>query len=631
MIGKEILGYRIDEKIGSGGFGTVYKVSKNNVSGTYVRALKHITLPTKKQYISVLNSMGGDYAKADSYFEGALKDIVSEIQILNSLSESGVSNIVKYYENDILVTDAPKTYDIYILMEYLTPYTDYLETNNVTVKDVIILGKHILTALKACHEKNIIHRDIKDDNIFVGEGGIYKLGDFGVAKALKDKDRAESVKGTPNFIAPEVYLGKGNYDNTVDLYSLGIVLYRLLNKQRNPFMPSYPIPYNTDDEDKAFEERMSGKKPELPLCAKNQLGEVVVKAICNPKNRFCNAQAFLTALEDVEKAMSEEQLKEVVCKAISTDSLNKINKTKDKSNISSQETIGCEYLGNKTVNDGNGDRHLFDTFASDSKKSVMEEIAVSISTEETESIVKQTKPIEKKVEDTIYKPIITVPEKQQELNEKGKGMKEVLNRAKTKQIITFIAPVVLLFLYVAFYVILIPAIYGKAISFFSWLFADVSNILKLLKDVNNILVPSYVIILLVILQYILLGAFCASIYFLAKQLHKPNVVQNEQVKYNNKTVEVELINILSTVKSSSLVDAQLINNLNFAINSLKFSKAFGYSKEEQVIQVEKNICALIDETNEMIANGLENYAERLKEKISLLKQNCVLREQIIRK
>lgn len=47
MIGKEILGYRVDEKIGSGGFGTVYKVSKTNAAGTYVRALKHITLPTK--------------------------------------------------------------------------------------------------------------------------------------------------------------------------------------------------------------------------------------------------------------------------------------------------------------------------------------------------------------------------------------------------------------------------------------------------------------------------------------------------------------------------------------------------------------------------------------------------------
>ena len=60
MLGKEILGYHVDETIGSGGYGTVYKVSKTNVSGTYVRALKHIKLPTKQQYFNILNSMGGD-------------------------------------------------------------------------------------------------------------------------------------------------------------------------------------------------------------------------------------------------------------------------------------------------------------------------------------------------------------------------------------------------------------------------------------------------------------------------------------------------------------------------------------------------------------------------------------------
>ena len=68
LIGKNILGYTVSEKLGSGAFGTVYKVIKTNAAGQYVRALKHITIPTEKQYNSVLNSMGGDVSKADSYF-----------------------------------------------------------------------------------------------------------------------------------------------------------------------------------------------------------------------------------------------------------------------------------------------------------------------------------------------------------------------------------------------------------------------------------------------------------------------------------------------------------------------------------------------------------------------------------
>ena len=97
----------------------MYKVIKTNAAGQYVRALKHITIPTEKQYNSVLNSMGGDVSKADSYFSQMLNNIVSEIRILNDLSEKGVQQIVRYYENDIVVTDTPRRYDIYILMEYL--------------------------------------------------------------------------------------------------------------------------------------------------------------------------------------------------------------------------------------------------------------------------------------------------------------------------------------------------------------------------------------------------------------------------------------------------------------------------------------------------------------------------------
>ncbi|ETT09394.1 kinase domain protein, partial [Fusobacterium sp. CM21] len=270
--------------------------------------LKHITIPNQKQYIDVLNSMGGDYSKADNYFAGVLKEIVNEIQIISTLSETGTRNIVRYYENDIVEHDSPKKYDIYILMECLTPFNDYFYNNKLEVKDVIKLGKDILTALVSCHEKNIIHRDIKDDNIFVSSDGIYKLGDFGVSKMLKDRSRAESMKGTPNFIAPEVYLGKEQYDNTVDIYSLGIVLYKLLNKSRNPFLPEFPQTYNSDDEDNAFEKRMKGESPPLPYDARNALGEVVVKAISSRNLRYDTAVEFLTAVVEAETKLNKDEL-----------------------------------------------------------------------------------------------------------------------------------------------------------------------------------------------------------------------------------------------------------------------------------------------------------------------------------
>lgn len=225
LMNQTILGYKVVEKINSGAFGTVYKVEKTDLSGRTTRALKHIAIPSEKQYMAVLNSMGGDYAKADNYFSDKLKDIVSEIKILKELSENEVKHIVRYYESDIVVTESPKRFDVFILMEYLTPLEDYISSHDFTVKDVLSLAFDVLEGLQACHENKVWHRDIKDDNIFVSKNNGYKIGDFGVSKVIKNSSRAESLKGTPNYLAPEVYLGKSGYTQSVDLYSLGIVLY----------------------------------------------------------------------------------------------------------------------------------------------------------------------------------------------------------------------------------------------------------------------------------------------------------------------------------------------------------------------------------------------------------------------
>lgn len=312
LVGKTILGYKVTEKINAGAFGTVYKAVKENASGQYVRALKHITLPTQKQYNSVLNSMGGDINKANDYFASMLDSIVSEIHILDDLSERNSSNIVRYYENDIVVTEKPRRYDIYILMEYLTPLDEYIEEHPFTVKDVIALGTGVLQGLQLCHSNHIIHRDIKDDNIFVSARGQYKIGDFGVSKVLKGSSRAESLKGTPGFLAPEVYLGKGSYTQSVDLYSLGMVLYKLLNCGREPFLPHFPEPYSAEDEDAAFERRMSGLVPDPPTLGGEALGKVMVKALSNSETRFQTAEAFLSALTQAAAQTPPEELEKGV-------------------------------------------------------------------------------------------------------------------------------------------------------------------------------------------------------------------------------------------------------------------------------------------------------------------------------
>lgn len=360
LLGRNILGYNVTELLGVGAFGTVYKIEKSNASGQYIRALKHITIPNDKQYSDVLNSMGGDVSKVDDYFTEMLKGIVSEIQILNELSEKGVPHIVRYFENEIETSESPRRYDIYIMMEYLEPIENFIARNNFTVRDVVKLGIDVLSGLRACHENGVIHRDIKDDNIFVSKKGEYKIGDFGVSKILKNTSKAESLKGTPNFLAPEVYLGKESYTKSIDLYSLGIVLYRLLNYNRNPFLPKFPEQFYANDEDIAFEKRMSGEKPELPSLGGKDIGDVIVKAISSRDERFQSAEEFIEALEKAAQNTPDNILSEKVkyntFHSTNNDVKRKYDTTLDDIVSSKKDTVNNPTSAGNAVN-----QHLFDT------------------------------------------------------------------------------------------------------------------------------------------------------------------------------------------------------------------------------------------------------------------------------
>ena len=259
ILGRTILGYNVIEKIGSGGFGDVYKVERSNIVGKTTRALKVITLPRDDEYLEILNSMGGDKNKTNAYFEKELNRVVNEIRVFSLISEKDNHNIVSYYENDVEQIGEYR-YNIYILMELLTPLNKWLQQNNITVEDGLYIGIGIANGLAIWHKNNIVHRDIKLSNIFVSKDGAFKLGDFGVSKNITNATMAHTIKGTPNYIAPEIYIGKSKYDNTVDIYSLGILMYYLFNKKRFPYYPEYPKEYTREDEDKAFYKRMQYDK-----------------------------------------------------------------------------------------------------------------------------------------------------------------------------------------------------------------------------------------------------------------------------------------------------------------------------------------------------------------------------------
>jgi len=586
MVGEKILGYNVDEKIGSGGFGTVYKVSKTNPSGTYVRALKHITIPSQKQYADVLNSMGGDYSKADDYFASVLQEIVNEIQIISSLSEAGTQNIVRYYENDIVETQSPKRYDIYILMELLTPFTDYMYQNELKVRDVIKMGKDILTALESCHSQNVIHRDIKDDNIFVSSDGSYKLGDFGVSKVMKDKSKAESMKGTPNFIAPEVYLGKEKYDATVDLYSLGIVLYKLLNKSRNPFLPAFPEAYNSDDEDLAFEKRMKGDTPELPYDAKNSLGEAIVKAIKGRSERYNSASEFKKALMEAESILTTEELDVAVNQVMNMGASSVQPKKKEEIN----ETIGTDVTAQiqQIKKNDNEDRDLFETVSDTYNKTPIK----------ADSSVKIAEHASK---ETSKKETETEPRGQRTYTSSFVEQSQV--EAVTKSDMrwgAFVIPVVIAAIYVIIYLILLPNLYGKTLSIANWAITNPEEVIEKLQDQNAVFLPIYKIWAFRIFLWLLWAGFIGSLFNLGR------VLQNKKPEYNINGLmrdkepyykAMEIYDSVNTLSDAKTKNARVATRN--VMERLRNESAFGVG-DASVINCENDIARCLLEIEESI-------------------------------
>lgn len=297
--------WTVEERIGSGAFGTVYKIKREDFDEEYVAAMKVICIPQDGDEKGRLHSEGMNDTDISLYYKQIAKDFIKEIKLLSSLD--GVTNIVDYKDH-VIETNDDLGYTIYIKMQLLTPVNKLLvdESNNakfLSNEDILKLGKDICSALEVCEKKRIIHRDIKIDNIFISEDGDYKLGDFGIARQLEATQGEMSKKGTLMYMAPEVFKGE-KYDKTADIYSLGIVLYRLLNKNRAPFFPNYPDPIKFSDKETANARRLKGEVLPDIIGISAELNAVLKKACAfNPSDRYQSASELKAALELVETAV----------------------------------------------------------------------------------------------------------------------------------------------------------------------------------------------------------------------------------------------------------------------------------------------------------------------------------------
>lgn len=305
--GKVVFGnWSVVRLIGEGSFGSVYELGREDFDITYKAAMKVISVPRNDAELRIVQDEGMDYEEARNYFYSVVKEIVNEFALMSKVK--GITNIVGYEDHQVIAHEDGLGWDILIRMELLTPLMTYVYQHPFTRRDVIRLGIDICRALELCQKYNIIHRDIKPENIFVSENGDFELGDFGIARTIEKTMCGLSQKGTYSYMAPEIYKGM-EYGFSVDIYSLGIVLYRLLNQNRVPFMPPAPTAITYSAREKALTMRMRGEQMELPYYGEGRLPEIVLKACAyNPKDRYSSPTAMRQELEAIQYDIAEAEV-----------------------------------------------------------------------------------------------------------------------------------------------------------------------------------------------------------------------------------------------------------------------------------------------------------------------------------
>lgn len=249
-------GYMLGQQLGSGAFGLVLAAEHRRMG----RAVAVKVMPAETA-------------------EGVRVDFAAEARVLGQLDHPHVVRVFDYVEAEGLCL---------VVMELLAGGTLTRRRRSMSPEQACAAGLAVASALRHAHERGILHRDIKADNILFAADGTLKVTDFGIAKLFEGSAAtASGMIGTPMYMAPEQIEG-GRLGPATDLYALGVVLYRLLTG-RAPFDPKQPLPM-------LWRQHLSDPPPPM-LGVPAPVAAVVLRVLAKaPSDRHRDATAFALGL-----------------------------------------------------------------------------------------------------------------------------------------------------------------------------------------------------------------------------------------------------------------------------------------------------------------------------------------------
>lgn len=223
------------------------------------------TLDSHYKLCGIIGS--GHYAKVYEAVDRHTGDKVAVKVIQKQMSDPKMAQYTKREAEIARLVNHPNivsTYDIfetsthlYIVMEYISQgnLLDFLAggKNRVNERNALRIAKQLLGAIAYLHDNDIVHRDIKAENILVSTNGTIKLADFGLARRLygvsSDEYCLSSILGTPAYCSPEV-VSRSQYGKPVDIFGCGVLLYVAL---------SGALPFRGDNAEEVFKNIVAGR------------------------------------------------------------------------------------------------------------------------------------------------------------------------------------------------------------------------------------------------------------------------------------------------------------------------------------------------------------------------------------
>lgn len=253
--------YELEKELGRGGMGVVYKARDTQLDRPVA-----------------LKFLGALVDESEEYRQRFQREARAAAQVTHP-------NILSIY--DIGVSEGSS----YIAMEYIAGpnLNQYLKRRGtLPPREAVNIISQACAALEAVHQANIVHRDIKPDNILIAKGGLVKLMDFGLAKGYGQRLTASNVvMGTPYYMSPEQARGS-DVDHRSDIYAMGMVLYELL-VGKPAFNDGNVLARQIEETPPPPGERVDGIPPALD--------EIVMKCIAkDPEDRYATARELSTAL-----------------------------------------------------------------------------------------------------------------------------------------------------------------------------------------------------------------------------------------------------------------------------------------------------------------------------------------------